>query len=127
MKPIDVKDNTYINIDKDLNDKKPKHKVSDHVRISTYKNIFAKGYSLNWYKEIFVTKKIKNEVPWTYVIIDLNGEQIIGAFYKKELRRTNQKEFIIEKVIKKKGNKLYVTWKRYDDSFNNWIDKKDLL
>ena len=72
-------------------------------------------------------KEIKNTVPWTYVINDLNGEQIIETFYEKELQKANQEEFRIEKVIKKKGNKLYVKWKRYDNSFNSWIDKKDLL
>ena len=63
----------------------------------------------------------------TYVINDLNGEEIIGTFYGKELQKTNQQEFRIEKVIKKKGNKLYVKWKGYDSSFNSWIDKKDLV
>ena len=80
--------------------------------------------SLN--KEIFVVKKIKNTVPWTYIISDLNGEEIVGSFYEKELQKANQKEFRIEKVIKGKGNKLYVKWKGYNNSFNNWIDKKDL-
>ena len=108
MKPTDVKDNTYINTDKAVNDKKPTCKVGDHVRISKYKNIFAKGYTPNWSEEIFVIKEIKNTVSWTYVINDLNGEQIIGTFYEKELQKTNQNEFRIEKVIKKKGNKLYV-------------------
>ena len=93
MKPINVKDNTYINIDKEVHDKKPKFQVSDHVRISKYKNIFAKGYTPNWSEEIFVIKKIKNTVPWTYIINDLNGEQIIGMFYEKELQKTNKKEF----------------------------------
>ena len=74
MKPIGVKDNTYINIDKEINDKDPKCKVGDHVRISKYKNVFAKGYTPNWSEEIFVIKEIKNTVPWTYVINDLNGE-----------------------------------------------------
>ena len=74
MKPIDVKDNTYINTDKEVDDKKRKLKVDDHVRISKYKNIFAEGYTPNWTEEIFVIKKIKNTVPWTYVINDLNGE-----------------------------------------------------
>ena len=111
MKPIDVKYNTYINIDKEVNDKDPKFKVGDHVRISKYKSIFAKGYTANWSEEIFVTKKIKNTVPWAYVINDLNGEKIIGTFYEKELQKVNQKEFRIEKVVNKKGNKLYVNWK----------------
>ena len=72
-------------------------------------------------------KKIKKTVPWTYVINDLNAEQIIGTFYEKELQKTNQKKFRIEKAIKKKGNKLYVKWKGYDNSFNSWTDKKDLV
>ena len=72
-------------------------------------------------------KEIKNTVPWTYVINDLNSEKIIGTFYGKELQKTNQEEFRIEKVIKKKGHKLYVKWKGYDNSFNSWIDKKDLI
>ena len=64
MKPIDVKDNTYINIDKEVNDKNAKFKVRDNVRISKYKNTFAKGYTPNWSEEIFVIKEIKNIVPW---------------------------------------------------------------
>ena len=132
MEPVDVKDNTYIDSmemhsNKKVNDKDPKFKVGDHVRISKYKNIFAKGYTPNWSEEVFVIKKVKNTVPWTYVINDLNGEEIIGTFYEKELQKTNQQEFRIEKVIKKKGDKLYVKWKGYDSSFNSWIDKKDLI
>ena len=126
MKPIDVKDDTYIDFEKEVNDKDPKCKVGDHVRISKYKNIFAKGYTPNWFEEGFVIKKVKNKVPWTYLINDLNSEKIIGTFYEKELQKTNQEEFRIEKVIKRKGDKLYVKWKGYDNSFNSWIDKKDL-
>ena len=70
---------------------------------------------------------MKNTVPWTYVINDLNGEEIIGTFYEKELQKTNQQEFRIKKVIKIKGDKLYVKWKGYDSSFNSWIHKKDLV
>ena len=127
MKPIDVKNNTFINIGKEVNDKDPKFKVGDYVRISKYKNIFSKCYTPNWSEEIFVTKEIKNAVPWTYVINDVNGEEIIGTFYEKELQNINQQEFRIEKVIKKKGNKLYVKWKGYDSSLYSWIDKKDLV
>ena len=74
MKPIDVKDNTYIDFGKEANGNNPKFKVGDYVRISKYKNIFAKGYTPNWFEEVFVIKEIKNTVPWTYVINDLNGE-----------------------------------------------------
>ena len=94
MKPIDVKDNTYINSNKEINYKDPKFKVGDYVRISKYKDIFAKGYTPNCSEEVFV--------PWTYVINDLNGEEITGTFYENELQKTNQKEFRIEKVIKRK-------------------------
>ena len=127
MKPIDVKDNKYINSIKEVNDKDPNFRVDDHVRISEYKNIFAKGYTSNWSEEAFVIKEVKNTVPWTYVINDLNGEEIIRIFYEKELQKTNHQEFRIEKVIKRKGNKLYVKWKWYDNSFNSCIDKKDLI
>ena len=63
MKLVDVKDNTYIDFKKESNDENPKFKVGDHVRISKHKNIFAKGYSPNWSKEVFVVGKIKNTVP----------------------------------------------------------------
>ena len=66
-------------------------------------------------------------MPWTYIINDLNGEEIAGSFYEKELQKTNQKDFRIEKVIKRKGNKLYVKWKGYNNSCNSRIDKKDLI
>ena len=70
-------------------------KVVDHVRISKYKNIFAKGYTPTWSEEAFVIKKIKNTVPWTYVISDLNGEEIIGTFYEKELQKKKKKSKLI--------------------------------
>ena len=75
----------------------------------------------------FVIKKVKNTVTWTYVINELNGKDIIETFNEKELQKTNQQELRIEKVIKRKGDKLYVKWKGYDSSFNSWIDKKELI
>ena len=69
-------------------------------------------------------KKVKNTVPWTYVINDVNEEEIVGTFYDHELQKINQNEFRIEKVIKRKSDKLYVNWEGYDNSFNSWIDKK---
>ena len=127
MKSVNVKDNTYIDFGKEINDKDPKFKIADHVRISKYKNIFAKGYVPNWSEEVFLVSEIKNTVPWTYVINDLNGEEIIGTFYEKELQKTSQNEFRIEKIIKRKSDKLYHKWKGYNNSFNSWIDKKDLI
>ena len=108
MKILDVKSDSFAEYNEEANEKDPKFKVGDHVRISKFKNVFAKGYTPNWSEEIFIVKKLKNIVPWTYIISDLNGEEIVGSFYEKELQNTNQKEFRIEKVIKRKGNKLYV-------------------
>ena len=103
MKPVDVKSNTYIN--------NPKFKTGDIVRISKYKKIFARRYLPNWSEEIFLITKVKNTVPQTYVISDLKGEEIVGTFYEKELQKANQKEFRVEKVIKRKGDKLLLNGK----------------
>ena len=127
MKPIDVTDDSFVEYYEESNKKDSKFKVGDYVRISKYKNIFAKGYAPNWSEEVFVINKIKYMVPWPYVINNLNGEEIIGSFYEKELQKTNQKEFRIEKILKKKGDKLNVKWKGYDIFFNSWINKKDIL
>ena len=86
-----------------------------------------KGIHLIGVETFLLLKKIKNTVLWTYVISDLNGEEIVGNFYEKELPQTNKKKVKIGKVIKKKGDKLYVKWESYDNSFNSWIDKKDLI
>ena len=108
MKPVDGKDNTYVDSNKEINDKDPKFKIGNHVRISKYKNIFAKGYTSNRSEEVFVISNIKKTFEWTFVINDLNGEEITGKFYEKELQKTNQKKFRIEKVIKRKDDRLYV-------------------
>ena len=89
MKPINVKDNTYINTNREINYKHPKFKVGDYVRISKYKTIFAKRYMPNWSEEVFVVDKIKSTVPGIYVINDLNGEEITGKFYENKLQKTN--------------------------------------
>ena len=83
MKSVDVKNNAYIDSSKKVNDKDPKFEVGDHVRISKYRNIFAKGYTPNWSEEVFVIKKVKNTVPWKYIVNDLNGTEIIGTFFEK--------------------------------------------
>ena len=126
MKSVDVKSSTYINSSKEIINEDPKFKSGDIVGISKYKNTFAKGYTPSWSEEVFVIEKIKNIVPWLYVFVfsDLNREEIVGTFYKKELQKTNQKEFRIEKV-KREKDKLYDKWKGYDNSFNSWIDKNE--
>ena len=109
VKPVDEKPSTYIESSKVINYQDPKFKIGDIVRISKYTKF----------------KKVKNTVPWTYVISDLKGEEIVEMFYEKNYK--NQKEFKVEKVIKTKGDKLYVKWKGYDSYFNSWIDKKDTV
>ena len=78
-------------------------------------------------EEVSIINEIKNTVPWTYAISDLNGEEITGRFYEKELQKTSQNESRIEKVLKRKGDKLYIKWKGYNSSFNSWINKEDLV
>ena len=96
-------------------------------KISQYKNVFGKGYTQNWSEEVYTVSKIKDAVPWTYVISDLNDESITESVYKKELQKTDQEKFWIEKVTKRKCYKLYVKWKGYDNSFNSLINKKNLV
>ena len=90
-------------------------------------NIFTKVYVLNWPEEVNIIKNVKNTSPWTYVISDLNGEEIVGMFYEKELEKKNKKEIRVGKVIKRKGDKLYVKWKGYTNSLKSWIDKKGIV
>ena len=94
-----------------------------------YQNIkiFLQKAVRNWSEDVFVIKKVKNTIPWAFVISDLKGKEIVRTFYRKKLQMAKQKEFRIEKVIKGKGEKLYVKWKVYDNSFNSWIDKKDII
>ena len=127
MKPVGVKSNTYTDSSQEINDKSPTFEISDTVRISKYKNAFAKVYATNWSEEVFVIKKVKNTVPWRYVFNDFNRGDIVGTFYKMELQETNQKEFRAEKIIKRKRDKLNVNWKDYDNLFNRSIDKKEIF
>ena len=92
MKPCDVKSSTYIDSSKDIDNKDPKFKIVDTVRISEYKNIFVQRYVPNWSEEVFVTKKVKNKVLWTYVISDLKRKEIVGTFYGKELQKNKSKK-----------------------------------
>ncbi len=113
--------------------KKPKYKVGDYVRLSRYKNIFAKGYTGNWTEEIFIIEKVKNTVPTTYVLKDTNGEIVRGTFYELELQKTKlQDYFRIEKVLQKKKmpdgtTKIKVRWKGYDKKYDTWIHMDDTL
>ena len=124
MKPFEVKCDSYIDFCKGNFNKNPRFQVGDHKIISKYKSIFAKCYFPNWSEEVFIIKKVKNTLSWPYIITDCRSEQIFGTFYEKILQKTNQKEFRKKRVISRKGDKLYVKWKGYENSCNSWIDKK---
>ena len=126
MKSVDVKSNTYIDSSKEINDKDPKFKISDFVRISKYKNIFANVFTLNCSEEVFVIKKVKKLCQGHMLLMIFMEKNFFERFTKKNCKKTNQKEFRIEKVIKRKDDKLCVKWKGHNNSFNSWIDKKDI-
>ena len=111
MKLVDIKSNTFVNSRREIDNKDPKFKIDNIVRISKYENVFAKGYTSNWSEEVSVIKKVKNTVPWTYVLNDLNSEKVAGTFSAIKLQKTYLKKFRTEKVTKRKGDKLYVKWK----------------
>ena len=102
MKPKDVTDIKYIEYSEETNKKSPKFKVGDNVRISKYKNIFAKGYTPNWPEEVFVVNRVHNNVPWTYLINDLTGEEIRVVFMKKNCKRLIRKNVGLKKRLKRK-------------------------
>ena len=126
MKTVDVKSNTYIDSSKEINDKDPKFKISDFVRILKYKNIFANVFTLNYSEEVFVIKKVKKLCQGHMLLMIFMEKNFFERFTKKNCKKTNQKEFRIEKVIKRKDDKLCVKWKGHNNSFNSWIDKKDI-
>ena len=127
IKPVHVKPSMYIAFEEEKNKECPEIKVGDNVRVSKNKNIFAKGCVPTWSEEVFVIKKVKNTLQWAYFICDSNGEEILGTFFEREFQKTNQKESKVEKVIKRKGDKLYVKWENYYNFFINWTDKKDIV
>ena len=92
MKPIDVKDNTYIDSIKEGNYKDPKFQVGDRARISKYKNILAKGYTPNWSQEVFVIKKVKNTVPRTLLLMILMVKKLLERFKKKNCKKQTKKD-----------------------------------
>lgn len=108
--------------------KKPKFNLGNYVRISKYKGCFEKGYTPNWSTEIFKVRKINKTNPVTYLIEDLRHQPILGCFYEQELQSTKYPNvYLIEKVLRKKGNKLLVKWLGLNDSENSWIDKKAIV
>lgn len=139
MRPIDVnkknettllhtvyQKNQTLNVKN--NNKKEKFKVSEYVRMSRYKSLFEKGYTPNWSTEIFRIIKILPTEPTTYHLSDLNGERIKGCFYEYELLKTKKSDvYLVEKIIRRKGNKVLAKWLGFDDSHSSWIDAKDAI
>ena len=107
--------------------KTPKSERDQHVGISGYKNIFAKRCTTNWSEKVFIVKQIMDTAQLTYIISNYNVEKIIGRFYEKNLQKKNKTKFRVEKVINRKGDKLYVKYKGCGDKFNSWIDEKDVV
>ncbi|XP_053592965.1 uncharacterized protein LOC128667332 [Microplitis demolitor] len=136
MKPVDVnvanEKELFKNIYKSLQRqqqrvRKSKFKVGDKVRISKHKHVFEKGYTANWTTEIFTIKSVQNTVPMTYRLVDYQDQPIEGGFYDEELSKVKYPDvYLVEKVIKTRGNKLHVKWLGFDNSHNSWINKYDL-
>ena len=135
MKPVDASKKSNENIVRKnynfkITDKKPKFSIGDKVRVSLLKNTFEKGYTSNWSEQIYVIYDIKSSNVHYYYLKDLNGNKIDGVSYKQELLKTNIKDndlYIIEKIIKKIGNKYLVKWRGYDGSFNSYVNKNDIV
>lgn len=106
---------------------KPKFAINDKVRITKKKSVFDKSYTPKWTEEVFIVSKVQYTDPVTYKILDNNGEEIQGTFYKQEMQKTSQEIFRIEKVLLKRGNKSLVKWLGYPETFNSWVDNKDLI
>lgn len=135
MKPIDVNNrkveqkllNTVYKFNIDLS-KQHLFNVGDHVRISKYKTIFAKGYLPRWSTEIFTITKIQFTQPVTYLLKDYNKNEIAGAFYEPELQKVKQPDvYLVEKIVKRRGDKVLVKWLGFDESHNTWQNKDKLL
>ena len=105
-----------------------KFNVGDHVRISKYKHVFEKGYTPNWTTEIFTIKRVQNTYPATYILEDYRGNPIKGGFYGEELSKTRYPNtYLVEKVLKTKGEKAYVKWLGFSNQHNSWINKNEIL
>lgn len=134
-KPIDVNEKNediilkhIYSFRKTVDLKKVKFKLNDNVRISKYREVFEKGYTPNWSNEVFKIVKIRRTNPTTYLLEDARGQEIKGGFYEYELQKTNYpNEFLVEKILKRKGDKLFVKWLGFDKSHNSWISKRAVI
>lgn len=134
MAPIDVSEeneqhllDTVYNYEQNVSlFKKPKFKVGDQVRLSKYKHLFEKGYLPSWSFELFKIKKIQHTFPITYLLVDMMGDDIQGGVYEEEMQKVKYPDvYLVEKVLRKNKDKIYVKWMGFDSRYNSWIDKKD--
>ena len=107
--------------------KVPKFKIGDKVRVSKNKHMFEKGYIPNWTTAIFNVNRVMPTSPVTYKLKDYQDKPIAGGFYEEELLESKYPDvYLVEKVLKKRGDRAYVKWLGFDSSHNSWIDKSDL-
>lgn len=134
MKPIKVKkkhekmllDTVYSHLK--MSELPTKFHVGDHVRISKIRGIFDKKYTANWSTEIFTIRKIRLTNPTTYLLKDEHNKEIQGAFYTEELQKVKfPNVYLVEKVLKKQGNKVFVKWLGFNSKHNSWINKTDIM
>ena len=105
-----------------------KFKIGDSIRVSKYKTIFEKGYTSNWTTEVFTIVKVQRTNPVTYLLEDYCGKSVAGAFYEYELHRAIHPDvYLVEKVLRRKGDKVYVKWLGFDESHNSWIHKNNVI
>ena len=118
----------YRNLYPDLTRRpmRAKFKIDDKVRIQKKEGLFEKGFTPNWTVEVFTVSKVHRTYPITYKITDYNDEEIQGTFYEQQLQKTSQEVFRNEKVVKIGKTQILVTWKGYPESFNSWVDEKEL-
>ncbi|XP_051167308.1 uncharacterized protein LOC127285369 [Leptopilina boulardi] len=133
MKPKDVTAQ-HVDISKDRISKlrkiplrRSKFKIGDKVRVSKYKNIFEKGYTPNWTTEIFTIDKVESTQPVTYKLKDYQDQPISGGFYEEELLKVKYSDiYLVEKILRTRGNKVLVKWLGFDNSHNTWEDKANV-
>lgn len=131
MKPKDVADNSLLlstYCQRNICSKKPKFKPGHFVRVSKHKTAFRKGYLPNWSTEIFKVDRVQPTCPATFLLQDLKGNPIVGAFYEEELQRTKYPDiYLVEKILRRKGPKVYVKWLGFPNTENSWISESQLL
>jgi len=129
MRPKDVTSRTKLTMYKHIKRTAPVHfKIGDQVRVSKYKTVFRKGYLPSWTNELFTISKVQYTNPTTYLLRDALGNDILGAFYKEELQKTLYPDtYLIERVLRRKGNKVYVKWRGLGKEHNSWIDANKVI